>query len=629
MKDEGAERTEEMLRKLENRLTAEYTQSEQEVRKRAVKHFEWYDKEYQRWQKQVEEGSRTEDEFTAWQLREMAQGKRWNALKDQLADDLYHTDQIARSIIDGYMPDVYALNHNYGIYQIEGAGRLETPLTLYSRETVERLMRDDPELLPPPGKEISRAIAEKRARRWSRQKLQSVMTQGILQGESISRLATRLAREVGESSRKAAIRNARTMATNAQNAGRYDAYRRADKMGIPLTIEWQATLDQRTRHDHRMLHGQRREVDEPFEVDGIKILYPAQLRGEQSDIPQHMIWNCFVGDTKVASDCEIIRSYKHEYRGDLIRIRSAAGVDFTCTPNHPILTPQGWIAAAFLNEGDNLLITQVGDDGSLRRNGNVNHVHASIKTIHDSLKCFCDTERVSMCDFNFHGDVPATDVEVVSKKRLLRENGNVRSRKSIGKGILKNPDAFVFGKCHFVSRFRRVYKTALGLMRRFGKPLTLFWRSLRHANIHRFGAIARRDAGIAKYSINNLPAMTNIRRELLDGLAGEVSVDKVVAVNKDTRGLFCHVYNLQTQNGYYFVGNNSIPQNERKCNSNYYAIAKNCRCTLLAWVKGFEGETVTQTKRMGGMTFEEWLEAKPITRNILRADHYPAQGGGS
>lgn len=620
MADAGHEATEKIIAEMEKKLSKQYAQAEKEVKAKLDDYFRRFEAKDAKWQEWVKNGVKTDKQYKQWRTQQIAQGERWTALKEQLAEDFQNANKIARSTIDGYLPEVYAINHNYGIYQIENGGEFATSLTLYDRQTVERLMRDDPELLPPPGKTVSKAIAQGRAERWSRQKLQSVMTQGILQGESIPKLATRLAKEVGESNRKAAIRNARTMATNAQNAGRYDSYRRARDKGIDLTIEWQATLDQRTRHDHRMLHGQRREVDEPFEVhDGnqtIQILYPAQLKGGSSDIPQHMIWNCFVGDTKVASDCEIIRSYKHEYSGDLIRIRSAAGVDFTCTPNHPILTPQGWISAALLNEGDNLLITKVGDDGSFRRNGNVNHVHASIKAIHDSFKCFCDTERVPMGDFNFHGDVPATDVEVVSKKRLLRKNRNVSSRKSIDKGILKNPDAFVFGKCHFVSRFRRVYVSALGIMRSFGKPLTLFWRSLRHADIHCFGAIARRDTRIAKYSINNLPAMTNIRSELLNGLAGEVFVDKVVAVNKDTRGLFCHVYNLQTQNGYYFVGNNSIPQNKRKCNSNYYAIAKNCRCTLLAWVKGFEGETIRKTEKMNGMSFEEWLEARPVYNPI-------------
>ena len=292
MRDAGDDFTEQALRELENRLTMEYTKAEEEVRRKAMEFFEQYEKDYREWQAAVDRGEKTERQFRNWQQREMAQGARWNALKEQLSQDLYHTDQIARSITDGYMPDVYAINHNYGIYEIEVGNNVKTSLTLYNREAVERLMRDDPELLPPPGKAVSKKIAQGKAERWTRQKLQSIMTQGILQGESISRIATRLAKETGESNRKAAIRNARTMATNAENAGRYDAYRRADEMGIPLTIEWMATLDQRTRHDHRLLHGQRRNIDEPFEVSGVKILYPAQLRGEASDIPQHEIWNC-------------------------------------------------------------------------------------------------------------------------------------------------------------------------------------------------------------------------------------------------------------------------------------------------------------------------------------------------
>ena len=35
----------------------------------------------------------------------------------------------------------------------------------------------------------------------------------------------------------------------------------------------------------------------------------------------------------------------------------------------------------------------------------------------------------------------------------------------------------------------------------------------------------------------------------------------------------------------------------------------NCRCTLLNWVKGFEGDTVKKSPGMGDMSFEEWQEA--------------------
>ncbi|MBR5430628.1 MAG: hypothetical protein IK116_08930 [Firmicutes bacterium] len=36
----------------------------------------------------------------------------------------------------------------------------------------------------------------------------------------------------------------------------------------------------------------------------------------------------------------------------------------------------------------------------------------------------------------------------------------------------------------------------------------------------------------------------------------------------------------------------------------------NCRCTILAWVKGFEGETVKSSPKLGDLTFEEWQQGK-------------------
>ena len=112
------------------------------------------------------------------------------------------------------------------------------------------------------GRRVKGLITQGKAVAWDMQKLQSVMVQGILQGDSIPHLATRLAKGVGESDRKAAIRNARTMATGAQNAGRVAAYARADELGVEMEQMWIATLDDRTRHSHRYMDGETRPVGE-------------------------------------------------------------------------------------------------------------------------------------------------------------------------------------------------------------------------------------------------------------------------------------------------------------------------------------------------------------------------------
>ena len=292
--DRGHQLTDEMLADLEKRLHDEYEKAAKEIQKTLddyMKRFRTKDKIWQKW---VDKGVKTQEEYQEWRIGQLAMGERWEKMKDRIVSDQTNANQIARQITNREMPSIFALNANYAIYQAEHDARIDTSLTLYNREAVDRILREDPDLLLPPGKNVSQQIKTKKAVRWEKQKIQSVMMQGILQGESIPKLASRLASAVADSDYKAAVRNARTMATNAQNAGRYDAYERLTNNGVDLTLEWAATLDNRTRHEHRLMHGQRRDVGEPFVVDGIEIMYPAQTGSFMgiSNVPQEMIWNC-------------------------------------------------------------------------------------------------------------------------------------------------------------------------------------------------------------------------------------------------------------------------------------------------------------------------------------------------
>ena len=204
-----------------------------------------------------------------------------------LATDFHNTNMIAKSITFGYMPGVYAINHNYATFRIEKSALVDTSYTLYDRPTVERLMRDNPDILPPPGKKVSARIAAGEDIRWNKQQIQSVATQAILQGESIPQISKRLAETVGDSNYKAAVRNARTMTTSAENGGRQDAYKRAENMGIKMRRTWVATLDGRTRHAHRLLDGQTVDIDQPFVVDGEEIMFPGDPKAKP-----YLTWNC-------------------------------------------------------------------------------------------------------------------------------------------------------------------------------------------------------------------------------------------------------------------------------------------------------------------------------------------------
>ena len=279
--------TERLLAEMEKRIQKEYALAEKDIQAKIDDYMERFSLKDQKWQEWVKDGTKTKEQYKQWRIGQMAVGKRWESLKQTVSEELYHADQIAKSIVKGYMPEVYALNFNYGTYEVEKGAKVNTSFTLYDRQSVERILRDNPQMLPAPGKKVSQAIAEGRAVRWNSQQLQSVMIQGILQGESIPKLAARLAKEVGDSDMKAAIRNARTMTTGAQNAGRIDSYKRAEDMGIKMEQMWRATLDDRTRHEHRMLDGETVKVGEPFEVEGYEIMFPGDPTAEG-----FLIYNC-------------------------------------------------------------------------------------------------------------------------------------------------------------------------------------------------------------------------------------------------------------------------------------------------------------------------------------------------
>lgn len=292
MADKAHVITDKVIKQTERRLRREYEKAAQELEKKFDDYFRRFQYKDEKWRQWVYDGERTQAEYIKWRKGQLAVGKRWQQMKETVAEDMLHTNEIARQICLGQRADIYAINHAYGTYQVESSGDINTSYTLYNHEAVEKLIRENPNLMPPPGKKVRRDIAEGRAKRWSKQKIQSVVMQAIVQGDSIPEMAKRLSEAVADSDFKAAVRNARTMATGAQNAGRYDAYRRARDMGIDLTIEWSAVLDDRTRHAHRQMHGQRTTVDEPFYTpDGYTIYYPADCTGNSS-APQEQVWNC-------------------------------------------------------------------------------------------------------------------------------------------------------------------------------------------------------------------------------------------------------------------------------------------------------------------------------------------------
>ena len=170
--DAGQKQTEALIKQMEKRIQQEYSAAEKEIEEKLNDYWRRYEKKDEKWQQWVEEGKKTEKEYKAWKTQQLAVGKKWEAQKNQMAAELQSARNKAEAIVNHTKPEIYALNHNFATYQIEHDAKVDTSYTLYSRESVERLMRDDPSVLPPIGKRTSKAIAEGKAVAWDKQKLQ-------------------------------------------------------------------------------------------------------------------------------------------------------------------------------------------------------------------------------------------------------------------------------------------------------------------------------------------------------------------------------------------------------------------------------------------------------------------------
>lgn len=81
-----------------------------------------------------------------------------------------------------------------------------------------------------------------------------------------------------------AMRIARTEGHRIQCEAALDAQYAAKAAGADIVKQWDAALDANTRETHRMLDGQIRELDEPFEVDGMQAMNPAGFGIASEDI---------------------------------------------------------------------------------------------------------------------------------------------------------------------------------------------------------------------------------------------------------------------------------------------------------------------------------------------------------
>ena len=282
MSDLAHRKTDEKLEEMERHLSAIYSRAEKEIQKTADEYFDKFHKQDEAKRKLLEQGKITEDEYKKWRKNKIMYGKRFTEMKEQCAKQLLNVNETALAYVNDQLPEIYAINYNALAKSVDGVGGYV--FTLLDANTVKHLAMADKSLLPykklDPAKDIP----------WNMKKINAETLQGIIQGESMGKIAKRI-RNVQEMNRTQAIRSARTIVTGAENKGRQDSYARAEADGIILQKEWLATNDNRTRHSHILLDGDI--VDQNKEFDN-GLMFPGDPNGEPSEV-----YNCRCSMTAV------------------------------------------------------------------------------------------------------------------------------------------------------------------------------------------------------------------------------------------------------------------------------------------------------------------------------------------
>lgn len=157
---------------------------------------------------------------------------------------------------------------------------------------------------------------------------------------------------------------------------------------------------------------------------------------------------CFPGDSVVPFADRVSKAYRRWYDGELSIITTNSGKTIRATPNHPVLTPKGWVPIGALNEGDHVI--EVSDEGIAAFEEH--QKHAGVATISDVFGALDKSGVVHTLDgrrTNFHGDGSDGYVNVVFSARGLSIGRQAADDKAVEQLDFANPFSFTAGLRRF------------------------------------------------------------------------------------------------------------------------------------------------------------------------------------
>jgi hypothetical protein len=292
---------------------------------------------------------------------------------------------------------------------------------------------------------------------------------------------------------------------------------------------------------------------------------------EDNQPPAHP--NCCLPGTVVTGP-RALASTTRWSSGEVVSIQTRRGRFLTVTPNHPILTSKGWVAAGLLREGDEVICGSrlQGVSPSIRPDDY--QIPALIEDVAATLGSArrVTARSVPTAAEDFHGDGGSSEVCVIRTNRKLGNGLDAASHQPFAKKRLcgRHAEALVLSRLSASEQFiLRTFFASDGFMRRQSHSRPLFGAPTGREAILDLASTMGGDFSLPQKTSHGSTANpdTPSNRELI--FAGEVTSDHIVFVN---RFQFAgHVFNLQTEFGW-FIANNIITHN--------------CMCTATPYLGG-------------------------------------------
>lgn len=452
--------------------------------------------------------------------------------------------------------------------------------------------------------------------------IQSKINSGLISGKGYAKTARDVRDVIGAYTGKDpkgftynALRIVRTEGNRALNAGAYANDLAAADQGIKITRTWDATLDTRTRPEHAREDGKKTTVDKPFMfANGWSAMYPGKIHtgSAKTDASQNI--HCFNGDTLVTSLSDIHTVMRRPYSGEMVTIKTESGAKLTATPNHPILTTNGWIEIGFLNEGDRIFEVRNWNRLAADLDPNIKTVKTKFSNVFDSLFNVSYSHWVGSISMHFDVDTSAEYIKIIRSERKLLSCVKSFAFDKFINFIFKHSNlgkTMHSGNGKLDGRFSVNRFSLDGIMGALRESLSFVWWGIFHSCIHGLRPVSDVNVLFSEDAINNRSANSKINGKRFCGNPLGISINKIVSVN---RTIFNgHVYNLHNSDNVYIAGD------EPKSNG---IIAHNCRCTVVSTAGDYtpalrrgKNPVTGETEVFAYKDFDKWASDNNLKRN--------------